>query len=145
MDPWACDCSMTVWCSTFRGLFKEKISSLHLYLSLFLSPTLCVSLYLLSSVSRDGWNILYIYMWEKSEVERDRVQGAWWCTLIFFSVSWKCSSKQAILKPWNAHQLKVDSKGTEFTSDEHHCTIVSLFSGIQRHHTTKQLYCNVMY
>lgn len=98
-----------------RENYLNLFSSIHLNLSF----SICLSLCLLYSVSRARSNILYIYMWEKSEVERDRVQHAGWCTLIFFLFHWKCSSKQAILKLWNAHQLILDSKGAEFTSDEH--------------------------
>lgn len=47
-------------------------------------------------------------------------------TLIFFSVSWKCSSKLTILAPWSGDQNKLYSEGgrTELISNKHNCTIV---------------------
>ncbi len=124
MITWACDCGLTV---LLRENWPDPPSSL----SVHLSPSLCLSLSFPSSLEIAQIFCICICrpVCEKSEAKDMECNVLDDDTLIFFSVSWKFSSKQTILKPWSGDQRKLYSKAgrNEITSNKHNCTIVRLY------------------
>lgn len=98
-------------------------------LSVHLSPSLCLSLSFPSSLEITKIFCICRPVCEKSEAKDMECNVHDDDTLIFFSVSWKFSSKQTILKPWSRDQRKLYSEGgrNEIPSNKHNCTIVPLY------------------